>query len=306
MVTKRKVIKPQSKSVDFSWSRISPGVTVINVPFTKSPEWAQSFLLCSDRHWDNPHSNWTMQKEHLDEARMRRAGVIENGDMFCAMQGKYDRRSDKSSVRAEHQYGDYLDRLVETAVDWWQPWKDLFILCGEGNHEASIKDRHETDLIQRFCALLNANGANVVSGGFGGFVRFRFAQSLNTGNLGMGQTVTLHYDHGYGGGGPVTHDAIQHQRRQVYLPDAEIIWSGHTHDSWTKIIARKRISAKDVVYHDEVLHLKTSTYKDDYGAGEGGWHARTGKPPKILGAYWLNFKWNSRKERIVFDVERAS
>lgn len=296
--------KRKPKSV--TWEKTSPGVTVIRVPYVPNKDWEQSFLLCSDRHWDNPHSDWQMQKDHLNQAVERGAYILENGDHFCAMQGKYDRRSDKSSVRPEHQYGDYLDRLVQTAAEWWRPWQDRFIWCGEGNHEEAIKNRHETDLIERFVSLMNASGARVINGGFGGYIRFRFGQDCGSGDVKQkSTTVTLHADHGYGGGGPVTHDAIQHQRRQVYLPDADIIWSGHTHDSWTKWVARKRLSGQDVVYQDEVLHLKTSTYKDDYGVGEGGWHARTGKPPKPLGAYWLRFTWNRRLQRVVFDVERA-
>lgn len=289
----------------FTWSKKDPGVTVVNIPFNKNKNWKQSFLLCSDRHWDNPHSDLEMQKAHLNEALERRAGVIENGDLFCAMQGKYDKRADKSSLRSEHQHGDYLDRLVETCADWFAPWRKLLVVCGEGNHEEAIKNRHETDLIQRFCSLLNAKGASCIAGGYGGYIRFRFLQNLTTGQRGKCNTVTMRYAHGFGGGGPVTADMTQSYRMQNYLPDADIIWTGHVHDQWSRWIKRLRISAKDKVYQDEVLHLKTATYKEEYGVGEGGWHVRTGKPPKPVGAYWLNFTYSNRHDRVVFDVERA-
>lgn len=613
----------------FTWSKKDPGVTVVNIPFNKNKNWKQSFLLCSDRHWDNPHSDRKMQEDHLNEALERKAGVIENGDMFCGMQSRFDKRGSKSSIRHEHLDDCYLDRLVETCADWWSPWRKLLVLCGEGNHEcvdeetevltrdgfkkasqvttedfvaslhpitkqfvfcnplkthsyaysgkmvqikhrgsdmlltpnhrvayesqvsrelkyklagdivgsmgetlqvptcgvigneeyaisddeikltawimtdgsietrqiyqskpemvdrirklledlslefservverniteicgvklksktlpcytfrilhdsrgvmsrleidskekfpqwvsklskrqfdiflsemilgdgsrhknyktsmmmygtreflenvqiqcaaqgyramlsfrnrkagngywclnlterlriavrgrgvssvdyngmvyclttpsgnffarrngkmfltgnSAIKERHETDLIQRFCGSMNAAGGNVIAGGYGGYIRFRFLQNLTTGQRGKGNSVTMRYAHGFGGGGPVTADLTQSYRMQNYLPDADIIWTGHVHEQWSRWVARLRISAQDKVYQDEVLHLKTSTYKEEYGVGEGGWHVRTGKPPKPIGAYWLHFKWSGRHDRVVFDVERA-
>lgn len=298
--------KQSESRLNFTWSKEGPGITEIIIPTTKSSTKEYSFLLCSDRHWDNPHSDREMMVSHLNEAAERGAGVIENGDLFCAMQGKYDKRADKSSVRKEHQFGDYLDRLVETCNDWWSPWRDLLILCGEGNHEESIKNRHETDLTQRFCALMNASGGKVINGGYGGFIKFSFKQKLATGKPGFCQSVVMHYSHGFGGGGKVTADMVQSYHQQVYLPDADIIWTAHTHDDWVRWIARKRLSQQNVIYQDLVAHVKTSTYKDDYGAGEGGWHVRTGKPPKPLGAYWLNFKWSNRHGKILFDFQRAT
>jgi hypothetical protein len=46
----------------------------------------QYILLTGDRHWDNPHSNWKLQKEHLELAKERNAPIIDIGDFFCAMQ----------------------------------------------------------------------------------------------------------------------------------------------------------------------------------------------------------------------------
>ncbi len=283
------------------WEQPERAVIVVKVDFIKNQDWSQSFLLCSDRHWDNPHSDWDLQKEHFAEVKRRNAYILEIGDFFCAMQGKYDKRADKSCIRPEHQYGDYLDRLVVTGSEFLKPISDRYILMGYGNHETAIQKRCETDLIQRLVGLMRAGDSKVCCGGYGGWVKFQFV----TGGV-NNTTTTLHYDHGYGGGGPVTHDAIQHQRRQVYLPDADIIWSGHTHDQWTKWVSRARISDRHRTYQDEVLHIKTATYKNEYADGSHGWHVETGKPPKPIGAYWLNFKYVRKLNKVVFDVERAN
>ena len=64
--------------------------------------WDQWVLLSSDRHWDNPKSNRGLQKRHLELAKERKAIIIDNGDLFCLMQGRYDPRGNKSAIRPEH------------------------------------------------------------------------------------------------------------------------------------------------------------------------------------------------------------
>jgi len=51
--------------------RINPHV--LDITMNHEKDWEQWFLLSSDRHWDNPHSDWELQKKHLDLARKRNA-----------------------------------------------------------------------------------------------------------------------------------------------------------------------------------------------------------------------------------------
>lgn len=257
-------------------------------------------LLTGDRHWDNPKSDRDMQLRHLDEALARNALIVDVGDFFCMMQGKFDKRSSKSAVRPEHQRDDYLDAIINDAAEFFSPYSKNFISIGVGNHEASIAKRHETQPTERLIGLLNSRGGKVRNGGFAGWVTFHFLSGEARGHV-----IRLHYDHGYGGGGPVTKDAIQHQRRAVIFPDADIVVSGHTHDAWVSEFARQRISVQGVLYQDIQTHIKVPTYKDDYGDGFGGWHVETGKPPKPLGAWWLKFGYNRKTNKIIYDVVRA-
>ncbi len=287
-----------------SWkaSTLHRNVFALDIPYRAAKDWEFWTLLSSDRHWDNPHSDQALQKRHLDQAKEHAAPVLDMGDFFCAMQGKYDKRSSKGDVRPEHQHGNYLDRLVDTAAEAFQPYAGNMVMIASGNHEESIATKHETNLIERLVSQLNAGGnATVAHGGFAGWVFFRFRPTAG----GPQRTIRLHYDHGYGGGGPVTRDVIQTNRRAVYLPDADIVVSGHTHDQWSVPISRARVSPQGVPFLDEQLHLKLPTYKEEYTDGFGGWHARRGAPPKPVGATWLRFKWNKRLERITFDPIRA-
>jgi hypothetical protein len=274
-------------------------VTVVKVPYEGTLE--QDFLLTADRHWDNPHSDWDMQRRHLDEAVKKGAGVLDFGDFFCAMQGKYDKRADKSSLRPEHQNGEYLDSLVDTGVDFFAPYATSFLRIARGNHETSIKGRHETDLIKRLVRDLNGGtGSKIQAGGYSGWVQFHF-QDLITKRKDL---VNLWYIHGYGGGGPVTKGTIQTARRAAYLPDAQVVVTGHIHEDWNLAVARMRIRPDGTLYKEDQLHVQVPTYKDEYGDGEGGWAVEGGMPPKPKGARWLLFR-KGHDGAITYDTLKA-
>jgi UDP-2,3-diacylglucosamine pyrophosphatase LpxH len=216
---------------------------------------------------------------HFNEAKKKGAKIFIFGDLFCAMQGKYDPRGSKSSIRPEHNVANYLDALVETTFEFLKPWKDDIFFYSPGNHETSILKRHETNLTERLCQLLGCH-----TGTYAGWILLKMeAQD------GHGYTAPIAYHHGYGGGGPVTKDIIQASRKAVYLPDARVIVSGHTHDRWIFPIYRERINfAKGKIKQDEQLHLKLGSYKDEYSGGEG-WAIERGMPPKALGGIWVDF-----------------
>jgi hypothetical protein len=246
--------------------------------------WEGWVLLRSDVHHDNPHSDRKLEKKHLEEAKQRGAWIIDNGDLFCAMQGAWDPRKSKDAIRPEHQTGDYLDALVRTAADFYEPYAGNWAVLGRGNHETAIRKRHETDLTDRLAERLKNAGSPVLTTGYSGWVIFRFLIYKT-----QSTAVVLHHFHGSGGGGPVTRGVITTNRMAVYTPDAHVVLTGHSHDEWTVPIARQRISKAGVVYQDEQLHCRVPGYKDEFQAGEGGWWVETGKSPRPRGAAWLRF-----------------
>jgi hypothetical protein len=264
-----------------------------------SVDFEQWFLLSSDRHHDNAHADWALERKHLDQAVEREAGIIDVGDLFCAMQGKWDKRADRSALREEYQYGNYLDRLVEVANDFYAPYAEHFIVIGKGNHETSITKRHETDLTERLTqAMTTSTGHLVHAGGYGGWVKFIFKTTKT-----QTHQINCKFWHGAGGGGPVTRGVITTNRMSVFLPDADIVVTGHTHDQWTVPIARERLRSNGELYLDEQVHVKCGTYKDEYGDGHSGWHIERGGPPKPIGAMWLRFYRDASK--IKFSIVRA-
>lgn len=281
--------------------RQSPDGPVL-AKFDIKPGWQQWILLSADRHWDHPKSDHAMQKRHLDEALQRNALIIDIGDLFCAMQGRNDKRGSKKDIRPEHQTDRYLSSLIETATEFFAPYAKNWLLIGTGNHESSVLQKHEVDLTGDLVRNLNqATNSSICRGDFAGWVVFQF---LN-GKHGP-PSKKLFYHHGYGGGGPVTRGTIQTNRRAVYLPDADIIVTGHIHERWVMEVTRERINQQGRTYMDEQMHVNLPTYKDEYSGHKNGWHHERGGPPKPIGAVWMLLSYTSRQKGIMVDFSRAT
>lgn len=277
---KRTAPKPTLSNWTFRESSRNVHVLDINLPKIGMEQYV---LLQTDVHWDNPKCDREKLKKHLDLALERNAPVIDAGDFFCAMQGKYDKRSSKKDLRPEHATGDYLDALVATAAEWLNPYKSILTVRGVGNHESSIQKNHETDLTERLCERLRTQGGNARRGGFSGYIRFA------TKSVGSTSSMKLWYFHGSGGGGPVTRGVIQTNRQAVYVADADFVFTGHTHDSFQLPIERIRLGHNDCIQMFRQTHLKGAGYKEEFRDGHGGWHVERGGPPKPTGAWWLRF-----------------
>jgi hypothetical protein len=265
-------------------------------------------LLTSDHHWDNPDCNREMMKRHFEEAKQKNAPIFMFGDFFCAMQGKYDKRSDKSKIRPEHQTAHYLDSLVETAAEWLKPYQENIKVIGLGNHETAILKNHETNLTERLVERLNIGAkSKTYSGGYGGWIWFMIKSKTRT----TRNALKLKYFHGSGGGGPVTKGVIQSARHSMFLPDADIVVSGHVHEQYSICFMQEKLRPDGKIELKEQWHLRLPTYKDEYKDGYGGWHIETGKMPKPLGAYWLVIKqhrtYNNKSEsvRLTYDFIKA-
>jgi hypothetical protein len=274
---------PTASTSPWAIEQNAPNVHTITFTGLKAG-WEQWVLLTSDRHHDNPHSRWDLEKQHLDEAAQRKALILDFGDLFCAMNGKYDPRRSLDNVRPEDKGDDYLDRIVNHAAEFYRPYAGLFAVIGQGNHETSVLGRVGTNLTDRLVDRLRQAGGRAQMGGYGGWVRFSFnAWKTYT------QTKTLKYHHGAGGGGIMTHGVLDTRRMMSFLPDADIVVNGHTHDQYHVPLTRERLTKDAVVARDIVHHIRLGTYKDEYADGRGGYHIEKGRPPKPLGAAWLRF-----------------
>lgn len=296
--------KTDAKQPNVGW--LSRNVAVVRHRFPKmghgrrngpkpEPLWV---LLTSDIHWDNVACDRELLKKHLDKAVERNALWVDNGDFQCLMQGKFDPRSDQSSLRPEHRGNDYLDRVVNTLADWLEPYARLAVAFGHGNHETNVINRHGVDQTERLCAELRARyGSKVRTHGIFGAVMFRCYRST------LSRTVTLFRHHGFGSGAPVTRGVIQTNRLAVQFPDPDVFVTGHDHNEWIVPIPRRRITNEGTWYDDEQVHVRIPGYTDLIGDGFEGWNTLKGQQIKGRGAAWLKI-WSSGN-RFYYDVRRA-
>jgi hypothetical protein len=252
--------------------------------------------MLSDIHWDNPKCDWKLLKRDLDYCVENNIPIMVNGDFFCLMQGRGDRRGNKSDIRPEHNNAKYLDSIVETAVEWWSPYAHLLTVIGYGNHETAIIKYQETDILQRFVDLLNyKNGTQVYAGGYGGWIVVR----QDIGN-GISSSFKIKYFHGSGGGGVVTKGALNLTRALEMYEDFDVFTMGHIHENAARNDVRDTIDHNNKIgyrhEHKQIHMMLTGTYKEEYGDGSKGWHVERGAPVKPTGGRILVFE-SERFER---------
>jgi len=246
--------------------------------------WKQRVLLRGDAHWDHPKANQALAFQHLDQALEQNAPVIDVGDFFCVMQAAHDPRATKGDERPEHTGRNYINRVVKDAVDKHEQYKMIWALLAQGNHETGFQKHHSLDITEMFSDEMQKRGGITEHGGYRGWVQFRFVISKT-----VTTTKRLYYTHGRGGQAPVTRGAIKTNRRAVILANADIVLSGHTHDTYVIPIPRWRLSDHGREYKDRQLHIQVPGYKDPVTGCKDGWEHEHEMGPKPEGAIWLEF-----------------
>lgn len=238
--------------------------------------------MLSDLHWDNPKCDWVLLKKHLDYCLKNNIRIHLNGDTFCLMQGWGDPRSNKDSIRPEHNNNTYLDSVINTAIEWFAPYANLIDVVGYGNHCTSVLKRRETDVLKRFVEGLNLKtGSNIFVGGYGGWYIIRIRRAA----------YKIKYFHGSGGGGIVTKGHINLTRAMEMYEGFDCFTMGHVHENTERYDVRDTLDGNNKQISKEVLLMITGTYKEEYNSGINGWHVERGAPAKPIGGRLLTLTY---------------
>lgn len=250
-----------------------------------------NLFTTSDWHFDNPKCNRELLFKHLDEAKSKNALIAITGDLFCLMNGRYDPRRSKSAIRPEHNKDNYLDLVINDTAEKLRPYAKNIILVSRGNHETSVSQRMETDITTRFVERLNAlEGTNIQVGNYTGYYTLNF-----TYGGGNNKSLNIGYSHG-NWGGVITKGTLSVVRYASYMPDCDIMFSGHTHDGWIMSHPRlKRNDRKKSVEVQNQWHIKTGTYKEEFASGNG-WAVEKIAMPKYLGSCFTTIKYSHHKD----------
>lgn len=264
----------------FKAEKINGMTTIVTVTLKKG-ETSFDIFVTPDHHWDNPKCERQLLKSDLDEAIQKNAAIIMAGDTFCFMQGKYDPRRNKADIRPEHNVSNYIDAVISDAANFYAPYKKNIVAIGRGNHESSILKNLETDVLERFAGEL---GGGIPVLGYHGWVIFKIKDHTNA----LRWVYKIYFNHGSGGGGPVTRGQIEFSRLMMMVEGADCITAGHIHEKNNSEVMVHYFEDNSKSYKPKirsVLLLRASTYKQEYT--KNGWHIERGAPPKPLGGNFL-------------------
>lgn len=274
------------------------GMTVLVTVNLEKGEKDFNIFISPDHHWDNPKCDRELLKEHMDEAKRLNAAIIMPGDTFCFMQGKYDPRRNKSDIRPEHNVSNYIDAVISDAANFYKPYKDNIVCVGNGNHESSILIRQETNVLERFAGEL---GSCFPVLGYHGWVVFRV---FDTGSKEARWSYKVYFNHGSGGGGPVTRGQIEFSRFMMSVEGADCITAGHIHEKNNSEVMVHYFDDSGSSYRPKIrsiLLLRPSTYKQEYT--KNGWHVERGAPPKPLGGNFLTLHFGRDAKKSWINAE---
>ena len=255
-------------------------------------------LFTSDWHFDNPKTNRKMLFNHLDEAMRRNALIVVNGDLLCLMQGKYDPRGTKGSIRPEHNGDNYLDLVINDTAEKLVPYAHNILQINQGNHETSVSKKSETDILQRLVERINSlAGSKIQLGAYRGFINMSLMYKG-----GSSKPLNIGYSHG-NWGGIITKGTLAVARDAAIMDGIDIMISGHTHDSWVmKFNVLKPNHAKGKVENKTQYHIKTGTYKEEFESGEG-WAVERIGVPKSLGSVFCKIYYSQKRDLEIEPVQ---
>lgn len=269
-------------------SRLSDGVTTLTVNnWTSKSEFR--IFVCSDQHRDSAFSNHDLEQYHMDWAASINAPMVFYGDLFCAMQARFDPRSSKSETPDELKRGHYFDELVKYNHSFYKKYRKNIVVIGKGNHETSVENRHETDLCGRLVELLNAPGdSNVQLGGYYGWVQIKLQFPGKTKWI----TKNLWYHHGAGGNAQQSKGMLDVGRIAEYMADADVCCLGHNHQNYSTYNKRMRITPQGRELEDICVHVRTPGYKNPHHpkVKKNNWSGNNLQKPTVQGGGWLIFR----------------
>jgi len=242
----------------------------------------------SDVHFDSPKCDRNLFFKHMDMAREEGALVHINGDFLDIMACKNDRRRSKSLLRPEYSNANYIDCVVNDAIEKLSPYARNIVSFVEGNHESAILRHQETDVVDRITQGLKWVGSPVQRGGYRGYLIITFERGGNS-NVNMIGA----WSHGKWGG-VISKGTQGVMRDSAWLPDATFHIKGHIHTSWVVPQPQYRINQNYEVEVAEQMHFQCGTYKRD-DLHFSGFHAEKIQSPGSTNMWRLEFTLRTRK-----------
>jgi len=259
----------------------------------------QCILVTSDIHFDSAACNRDLLYDHLNEGKRRGAVWVDNGDLFDAMQGRGDARSNLNSLRTEYKVDDYYDAIVDDAAAKLAPWGDMMIMTLRGNHETGVLKHNNLDLTSAFAKEMRRRGSGVVGCGYSAFLRARVRRGVAQGSK------VIYFHHGPPSSG-ITKGIPAHKRMMGWCPDADVIVTGHNHADYIIPSERIRLARGGEIGFDLSWMVRVPGYKNAWGGPDGevgyeGWEVEKAFEPQTQGSAMITIYWKG--DRLSCNVE---
>jgi hypothetical protein len=245
-----------------------------------------NLLLMSDWHYDSIYCNRELLNKHIKMLDTHNAYGIVAGDIFDAMQGKFDPRRSYSDLRPEYVGLNYYDRITADVTSFVKPYQERIIVLGKGHHDLGVLEHTNSDLISRVVGAMGGTSIMQV-GSFAGVVKIKFNRSKTS-----QKSLTIFYSHGGGSNSPVTKGVIQTARQAVFLPEAHIVHNGHNHQGYILPQPRMRLNQNNEIYTEMQWFVRTPGYKQTGTVGDS-WEAQKMFGPSPSGCVLVNVKVTS-------------
>lgn len=258
----------------FSVEKLDVGTARIVAPLIRGERW---FLLRTDSHHDSKYFAEGLSKQHLDTIKEKDGIIIDNGDLFDAMQRRDDpRRSEGDTHEAELGQSNPLGKMVRRVGLDLLPYRDCWAILGHGNHETTFAKFTGIDLTQELAKELKTP----IAVGYETYIEIVLVHGKKR------FPIKLYRHHGSGGSSPVTKGVIGTARRSYV--DADIIFTGHIHQGWVMPEVRDDFRGGKR-YRRLIWHVQGPGYKDPRRFKDGGFEIEKGFQPAPIGAHFVRF-----------------
>lgn len=237
-------------------------------------------LNISDVHIDSLDSDRELLAKHLQQADV----VKIFGDLFDLMQSKNDKRRNYGELKEKYKVGNYIDAVVEDAVQFFKPFAHKIVFVSVGNHETAIINHLGTNPISIFCSRLRSLGSPVIEGSYQGFQidlisRFKTKATI--------ARIVNAYHHGHGTNAQKTEGALEIEGDKAKFPNADFVLKGDNHYKWhnpgqNSYWITDRFKLIQRVQH----HIRLGTYKKPQFAN--GWAVEKGFKPTPIGGWFVD------------------
>jgi len=219
------------------------------------------------------------------------------GDVFDALVVNDSKRFRLSSIDRRYFQAanpdQFLDMQIEDGVELLKPYADRILGILRGNHEDQILKRYNTDMTWQLCDKLGNPDLDL---GYSSLVYLSLRQERpeNAASLrGRSRALRLYLHHGFGGGSRTEGGAITTYSRFLMYYDADIYLVAHSHQLWSKKIARIGIDKHGQWQDKPVILANTGTFKKALREGSPPtWEETMGFSPHLIGGTVVEVKMN--------------